>query len=153
MIFLDPSPNSLVQIFGQGCHFCGLPVRNASAEFIAGQIALFPKSIELLHQAGVCCYRQPERLNYSKMVCFASGAVAGCGQSRRRGLQSGVVGDVEAPIDGEIGGLASFKIAVDQREQVENLLPARLVLRHPAVAKPCLQAHACLQSGRFSSVS
>lgn len=51
------------------------------------------------------------------MVRFTAGAVTGCGQSSRRGLQSRVVRNVEAPVDCQIRRPARLKVAIHQREQ------------------------------------
>jgi len=122
-------------------HLRRVLIRDRSRALVAADVSPLAKLIELGDERGLRANREPQRLKYPKVMALTGSAIPG------RRLKRGVVGYVQAPVRTQVRRLRISEVAVDDAEQLADLLPTGLVLHQPSALEPLLQAHARLRSG------
>ncbi len=94
--------------------------------------------------------RFTERLERAKVMLSALfGLISRGAERRQRGLEGGVVGDLEPPVRAQILA-AVLDVTVDECEQVGDFFGAGLVRPQPSVLLPIGQGHPRLRSRTLS---
>jgi hypothetical protein len=100
-----------------------------------------PYETRMDHLQRGCANGLTKRLDDPVVVLFARSPVSRCCESGGGRLQSGVVSDVHPPVGADLLGRAVREVTLDDREEIADLLGARLVFEQPPVPLPVGQAH------------
>lgn len=133
--------------FGQRADLVHISVGRDPGVVVLHHVPAFAEGIEPANRRRAGTHGKDQALE-RPMVTIAAPrhAIATGYQSDFGRLERGIVGDVEAPVSAEVGGLAVVQVAPNERQQVADLLPACRVRRQPAVAFPVGQGHRHLRS-------
>lgn len=133
MLCAQPTSNLVAKPSCQGLHPRGFVVGYHPGTFVAADIPLLAKEVQLADQVRICRDRLGQRLDDSVVMGIPRGPVAHCGQSRGGRLHGGVVGDIEPPVWAEARGLTIGQVAIDHAQKIDDLLATRFVLDQPTV--------------------
>ena len=145
MTFPEPCDNVIPQPHRQRTHGGRVGIRDEADAFVARDVPLLPKSVERIDRSGLDAERFSKRLDHAEVMLVPRCPIAAGRQRSARGLERGVVRDVHPPVRTQVLSGAVGQVALDDAQQVADLVRARAVRDHPAVPFPVLQAHSSLR--------
>lgn len=134
MVVLQPVAHAFTKHSGKDKNLVRLLSRNSARLLIIANVTFLAEAVEPGNHVGARPNRIGERLYNSVMVAVSRGTITRGAQGRSGASQGRIIGDSQAPVRAQAGGLAFSQVSVGYAQELDDLLGAGLMLDEPAVS-------------------
>jgi len=134
MVVLQPVGHSFTKHSGKDKHLIRLLSRNSARLFIVANVTFLSEAVEPGDYVSTRLNCIGERLYNSVMVAISRGTITRGAQGRFGTSQGRIIGDSQAPVGAQAGGLAFSQVSVGYAQELDDLLRAGLMPDEPAVS-------------------